>query len=365
MGAPTEYYVDPSIAANSGTGTSGDPYGDLQYALDTVTRDATNGDQFNVKAGTDEVLTAALSLTSYGSSSYGHPLIIRGYTSASGDGGIGGISGNGTYADISTTNAVHFKDMHCHNSGSVDIVTLGAYSTVERCEFDNTSGSGVVTTSGSIRIASNNIHNIGTYGVSCSGTGDITVEYNYFANGTNTFTDAIRLASHGAVAWGNVISIGGASNGINNTTYQNNAEFNSILSASGTGVGLLAGSNGLHTFLNNAIEGFSGTGGVGIKSTSGQDIHLYGGNAVYNCTTAYSIASDVFIDLGDNESLGASPFDKSGSDTFANRFTYFAPADTGNVQGGAYPSGARRDKGAVQHADPVGGIIAIQRPIIL
>jgi hypothetical protein len=37
----------------------------------------------------------------------------------------------------------------------------------------------------------------------------------------------------------------------------------------------------------------------------------------------------------DNESLGATPFAKSGSDTFANRFVYFAPADTGNVYGGA------------------------------
>ena len=58
--AITNYYVDPSINANSGTGTIGDPFGDLQYALDTVTRDSTNGDQFNIKAGTAEVLTGTL-----------------------------------------------------------------------------------------------------------------------------------------------------------------------------------------------------------------------------------------------------------------------------------------------------------------
>ena len=59
--------------------------------------------------------------------------------------------------------------------------------------------------------------------------------------------------------------------------------------------------------------------------------------------------------VNDNETLSATPFDKSGSDTFANRYTYFAPVDTGNVRGGAYPSAARRDKGAVQHVDPTGG----------
>ena len=52
MAALTQYYVDPAINANSGTGTIGDPYGDLQYALNTLTRDPTDGDQINVKATT-------------------------------------------------------------------------------------------------------------------------------------------------------------------------------------------------------------------------------------------------------------------------------------------------------------------------
>ena len=65
----------------------------------------------------------------------------------------------------------------------------------------------------------------------------------------------------------------------------------------------------------------------------------------------------MFALVDDNENLpvGVSPFDKNGSDTFANRFTFFAPVDTGNVRGGSYPSGSRIDKGAVQHADPAGG----------
>jgi hypothetical protein len=60
MAAPTDSFIDPSIAGNSGSGTIGDPWGDCQHALDTVTRDATDGDRMCIKEGTDEIHTAAL-----------------------------------------------------------------------------------------------------------------------------------------------------------------------------------------------------------------------------------------------------------------------------------------------------------------
>ena len=37
--AITEVYVDPSIAGDSGVGTIGDPYGDLEYAIEQETFD--------------------------------------------------------------------------------------------------------------------------------------------------------------------------------------------------------------------------------------------------------------------------------------------------------------------------------------
>ena len=87
---------------------------------------------------------------------------------------------------------------------------------------------------------------------------------------------------------------------------------------------------------------------------------LYGRHAFFNNTTDEDLpAGEILYNDGDNESLGSSPFAKSGADTFANRFTYFAPNDVGNVRGGAYPSGSRFDKGAVQHADPAGGGVSI------
>jgi len=52
--ALTEIYVDPAIAANSGTGTSGDPYGDLQYALNRqpLQHQGGNGGNSRGRAGT-------------------------------------------------------------------------------------------------------------------------------------------------------------------------------------------------------------------------------------------------------------------------------------------------------------------------
>jgi len=362
MGTPTQTYVDPSIAGDSGAGSVGDPYGDLQYALNQVTRDSTNGDQFNIKAGTDEVLGAALDLSTYGTPAGNAPLVFRGYTSAANDGGIGGVSGDGSYSiiDSSTLDYISFIACHLHNSGAAKILELDDYCNILDCEIDNTSGGGVKLGNYG-RIANNHIHNIG--GVGAVG-GSCFFAFNYFKNGTNDFTSALQLAAE-AQAIGNIFSLDGASNGIEATSLRWICNGNSILSAAGTGTGIvLSGSDAWQgVLLNNCVEGFSGAGGKGINFASNTyPLALYGHNAVYNCTTKYSGLGDVILNLGDNEELTATPFAKSGADTFANRFTYFAPADTGNVQGGAYPSGCRLDKGAVQHADPAGGGGGGRRP---
>lgn len=337
MGAPNEYYVDPSIAAASGAGTIGDPWGDLQHALDNITRDSSDGDRVNVKAGTDEILSAAIDLATYGSPSQFGPLIIQGYTSVAGDGGVGGVSGNGSVAIVSSApNGVALIDMHLHNCGSAAALTLGNDIYIFRCEVDNTSGLGI-TISGAAIVRGNNIHNIGGVGLDINGPG--IYEDNYFANGTNDFSACIDANGEfePVIISRNIMSIDGASDGIVNApdglgTIKNN----SILSAGGTGTGIQVNTSselGLEV-INNLVEGFSGTGGIGIDYTN--HLVLLGANAVYNCATAYDGTASVSLDLGDNETLGASPFAKSGADTFANRLTYFAPVDTGNVFGGAY-----------------------------
>ena len=86
---------------------------------------------------------------------------------------------------------------------------------------------------------------------------------------------------------------------------------------------------------------------------------MTGHNGTFNNTTNYSNLTDVVNNIGDDEVLGSSPFAKSGSDTFVNRFSFFEPNDIGNVRCGAYPSGSRLDKGAVQHSDPASGGLLI------
>ena len=81
------------------------------------------------------------------------------------------------------------------------------------------------------------------------------------------------------------------------------------------------------------VEGFSGVGGRGIEVPTGNAfLSLYGGNAVFDCTTAYTIGDgNVHHDLGDNEILTESPFvDAANGD--------FTPVDTGNVRVGALPN---------------------------
>lgn len=347
MAAPTEVYVNPAIAGASGAGTLADPYGDLQHALDSVTRDAANGNRFNIKAGTAEIMAATMNWATYGNPSNGTPVIFQGYTAAAGDGGIGSISGGaGNFPICTAKNYVQFKDLELFNTGSAFVLTLGQNATIDNCEVHTSTGGGISATVHGV-VLNNYIHNVGVYGI--TGVGCV-IAYNYLANGTNVFTSAIRSTGGEDVQiFRNIISIGGASQGIEFDGTITYCEHNSILSAGGTGIGILvsAVSNIGGSLLSNLVEGFSGSGGVGIQSDL--DFGDYGANAVYNCETAYNIAADIRLLVAANETLSATPFAKSGSNTRALRGTYFAPVDTGAVYGGGYPSVLALDKGAVQH----------------
>jgi hypothetical protein len=132
-GTPTDYFVDPNAGDDgTGDGSVGNPWATIQNALDTITRDSTNGDRINVQSTTDDVLGSALSLATYGTPAFGAPLVFQGYTSSQGDGGVGGISGNNSVHifNAAGTDHIYFIDMHLHNTGSNDIFTLWC-----KCKF--------------------------------------------------------------------------------------------------------------------------------------------------------------------------------------------------------------------------------------
>ena len=358
MAAPSETYVDPSINANSGTGTIGDPYGDLQYALDTMTRDSTNGDRINIKSGTAEVLTGTIDLTSYGATWRNKRLIFEGYDSAAGDGGIGGIDGNNGNFTLNPAQVdLLWKNLKLFNTGTAPVLTTYNYQQVIHCEITQSTAGGIYHANNdyTFSIDSCYIHDIAGYG-----TRNATKVTNcYFENGsTRKFTNAIdqTTVAFFANVRGCFFNLDGSS--VASSPGAQMLLNNSILSSNGTGAGVTT--QGVMVLQNNLVEGFSGIGGRGFD-VSQTDPAAITHNAFYNCATNIAFATDCeLIYDDDNETLTASPFAKTGSlptdftsaSFWSDLYAYFAPVNTGNVYNG-YPTGSNQTKGAV--GQPVGG----------
>lgn len=277
--------------------------------------------------------------------------MFSGYTSAANDGGIGGISGNGSLAMIAGTPVfVMFKDMHLHNCGSAVIVTLGNGGTLLNCELNNTSGNAASITSG--YIINSKFHDIGGAGI--VGTSQLFIYGNFFKNGAKSFTTAIAPTGSSSYAGFNIVSIGGSSNGISMIQTGCTIINNSIYSSGGTGTGIIGPTNSgrNQTILNNIMEGFSGAGGEGIIIATGHAA-IYGNNKFYNNATHESITANISVNLGNNTALGASPFASPATDNFM--------VDT-SVKAGAYPSSFKGsitnqflDVGAAQREEAAAG----------
>jgi hypothetical protein len=350
MASPlTQYYVDPSIAASTGAGTIGDPYGDLQHALDSITQDTTDGDQINIKAGTAEILTGSLSLTTYGTPSFGYPLIFRGYTAAANDGGVAAIDCQANTAITNAGYCICWVDMELYDGPSTNaILVVAEYGTATRVYVHDSDGAGIWTTAHYGGINACRVEDVG--GASYDG---ILLNSSSYAHNCFIKNGASRAMRNGINVLGarsgnlqnNIISVDGASNGIQclNAGLPVCIFGNTVLSDVGTGTGIYLSTNALLTasIYNNYVEGFSGTGGVGYDfATASYASGSRGFNAAYNNTTNVTATDETLSILGtDPEILTASGLAKSGADTFANRLAYYAPADTDNMRDGALQPG--------------------------
>jgi len=346
--ALTQYYVNPAIAGNSGTGTSGDPFGDLQYALNTVTRDATNGDQINIKAGTAEILAAALTLATYGTPAEGAPLILRGYTATANDGGMGEINCNGATMWASGYGHVHLTELVMHNFGNNTGIGLNAGNNIMyRCEVHK----GASTPSSKIlvnlmyQVVECYIHDAGTGGTGL--VGYFSAINNYIYNCPNGITSAQIIMNNIVVD----CAIGIAPSGDNRTVIGNTVY--SSTANTGTGINIASGfSNAI--VINNIIEGYSGSGGKGIAAAA--DIGIKGYNAFYNNATNESLG-DVYVDLGNDAALAASPFTNAATGDFSLKTTVVGAID-GAFPGAWYGPASTTDHadiGAVQNGAGTGG----------
>jgi hypothetical protein len=357
MAALTETYVDP-VSGNdtTGDGSIGTPWATVQKALDTITRDSTNGDRINVKDSGDDTSSAPLDFTTYGTTlNNNSPLVIQGYTSAAGDGGIGGLSGGGSVSIQNTVNNyVHYFDMHLHNCGSAAVISAATqrYSIFANCEIDNTSGDGINIDINN-RVIFCHIHNIGGYGVRCRSD----VAFCYLANGTNDFNAAIYIDGTGQLSvFNNVINIDGSSDGIVVFDRTGIISNNSVYSSSGTGTGINCHQG---VFVGNVVEGFSGVGGIGLDITAVKPIVR--DNYFYNNTTKIggsSGSAHILWTDSNNTTLGSSPFTNAG----AGDFTVTTDVKALGFPVANYPGLSLRsylDIGALQRKEP-GGVLRVQ-----
>lgn len=348
MGTPTQYYVDPAIDANSGAGTLGDPYGDLQHALDNITRDATNGDQINIKAGTDEVLAARLDFTTYGTgTSSAAPLIFRGYTSAANDGGIGGVDGNGNgIVSEGGMDGLVFWDLHLHNSGSNRLLLFRRYGAVINCELNNASDIAIQPDSAYCHILNCYFHDISAQGILMKNIGIISGCY-FKNDGSKDFTYGVEFnggVNHAYIR-NSIFDLDGTSGAILLASTSKGAGItNCSMFTSGTGDAITRGGTDLeqtHEIANNLFEGWNTGVAFGTGDSDNAPIH---GNSFFDCSTN--------LDLGDaptafdNEALAETPFKKSGAQSYANRAGYWAPKDVGDVFSPSGGMGGAR--GAIQ-----------------
>jgi hypothetical protein len=352
------FYIDSS-AGTGGDGTSGDPWGSIQEAIDEATVGSYSVGIFNCKGS--ETWSSALDFSSWGGSS---GMMLRGMSSTAGDGGRYTIDIDGNSWPNAAKNYWVWCDLNLTNSGSDSgFYNWGAAYSVfwMNCKFSDWnvgSGNAVLSPNEySARIMNCEFTDIDGDAV---GKNSATVDSCFFSN---SGTREIETACQAKVLINSVFSLDGASNGWVQEREAYCAH-NSFFSNGGTGTGVECekGRNTVHSCL---FAGWSGTGGIGLKLRSyGYEMRAVAyKNSAYNCTTNYDLNdTGLHLLIEDNETLTGSPFAQSGSATdYDNRRTYFSPQDVGNVLGGGIGGNSR---GAIQLTSADSGSSVIPaRPI--
>lgn len=328
-----EYYIDP-VSGNdtTGDGSKSTPWATLQKGLDTVTaRTGSNADRFNMKDSGGDVLSSALSLATYGSPTDTAPLVIQGYTTDEGDGGIGEIDGNNSVAIISEAaiDYVCFIDMKLHNTGANSIVTLDDFCMFYNCEFTNNSSGDGIQLDNSNLIMNCKFSDIDDFSLDL-GSGNF-VAFNFFDDaGTATPAAHIRGNDWGNFYYRNIIKCKTGTEGIRMVEYD--VALNNSVYASGNTAPAIwdvgTGGTEIMAVLNNIVSGFSGAGGDGFDLDTSEPFFVFGGNHTHNCATDYSSDQSI-LDLGDNDTDdGTAPFADGANDDFE-------PQDVASIKKGA------------------------------
>lgn len=333
-------YVKPSIAADSGAGTIGDPFGDTEYAIRQTTFDTINGTQVNVNDAAPEVLAAGLevamadvSVTPAWTPGRLAPCKIAGYTAVANDGGVAVFDCNlNKFIGNAALDYTSLIDLEIHDTGVNSSITLDNWCNIIRVRLHDTA-TGIVVGDDS-QIIGCHIYDYGNWAIKTENEGMAAFNIVDSVTGNRTATAGIDLGNTGSMARRNIIRVDGATDGII-MPMSSRCVSNQIYSAAGSGSGIKASTanRDLLMVMNNIIAGFSGVGGVGFDfSAAGTRIDVYTGNSAYNNETDY--AGDpltIFTGYGTNEVLTAPPFTDPDN-------MNFAPVDTGAIKEGSTPN---------------------------
>lgn len=370
LAVPDEVYVDPAIAADTGTGSIGDPYGDVQYALNNINHGG-DGARVNVKAGTAEVITTtSLTLNTYrgtnGDSGATEPLIIQGYTSAAGDGGIGeftGVANSLGFWTAATTDGadadhVTFRDLKI-TTGQASGFAINIDNNILVLNVELISPHGGIDIDQGL-VDHCKITYADTGGI--SGGPAVSVSNNYFVQSGGALVYAVQLCNPVA---GNIFNVRAATDAnagvvLMTTSASTVVTRNTFLATlSGAGAG---NASAVRCFFPNALisnnyfEGFNSTGDEGIDVSAASVSSVLANNAFFGNAANITDAGLNTITIGSTSSLGASGVTSaSGAD--------FTP--TASLKGTGYPTGFLQlsgnatdpDIGAIQSTGSGGNVV--------
>lgn len=315
-------------------------------------KDTINGDQINLKGSFTP--SATIDFSALGATnSVAAPIILRGYTSTKNDGGVATLSGAGarTIINAGTTgtggNFNCFCDLTFENCAGDIVAVLNDKNFIVRCSFKTNTVSG-------LKIGANNVvydcffYKLGggsSYALECFDKQNIIMCSTFDKDTTSPAAMIKTFGDPATMLINNIIKVDGATDGVYNGASKLIMIGNSIASVGGTGSGVTGGtSNRQITLINNAVQGFSGVGGIAYDILTLWNVMVFAGNTAHNNTKHYTASNDgsvegqhgdVFLDIGDNESIGG------GSTIFADVSAStddFLPEDVGNMIAGAFPT---------------------------
>lgn len=368
-------YIDESLSSGGGGQSVSDPYSSLALALSSESQNTSGGTQFNIKSvssgGASVVQSTSTDLTNQitWTPSYGDPVIFRGYDTAENDGGTFDWDLNNRTTKFLSKGFVSFVDGKIHNSGTMPNLTDHNHSMhFVNIHFDSLTSTGsLIQLHRSSTLVNCHLSNL-TAGQWHSVVKDLTdASYvgNYF-DATSIAGQYLLAAGVRSVVMRNIFVIpsertstaGVSSVVIGNATGESarRIQGNSFLKLGKTqnhpAVTMTDKGFDSCIFTNNVFEGFVDAVVIGSDARGS----VYAGNSFYDNTNNINYDNMGLVST-QNETLTSSPFEKSGTLSYANRAQYFAPADVGNVRTGGYsPHGATGvTRGAIPFAGTSGG----------